>query len=203
MDGSTYSCPTTQDPPHTPETYSSVLRCHRGGPHRFYVINNDIDKAGHAHLPSWFTEIAGIYEFEIAGGLLSLHAASFLWPGHPLLLRIDNSAASPTLVRGNCPSPLGATIASAFWAAAAAYGTPVWVGEVRTKFNIADAPSRQCAHVSDQPPFTRPNTGAPDVFNATFASNEALERFRLRCNAKNSEFSPPWDALNLTPRRSN
>ena len=83
----------------------------------FYVINSDIAKAGRAHLPSWFTEIAGIYEFEIAGGLLALHAASCLWPGRPLLFRIGNSAASPTLVRRNCPPPLGATLASALWGA--------------------------------------------------------------------------------------
>ena len=101
-------------------------------------------KVGRTHLPQWAVDSAGIYEFELISAIYAFHAASLFWPGMPMLLCTDNAGEAATLVRGSCASSMGGVLASTFWAAAASYCTPVWVEEVRSKYNIADPPSRVC-----------------------------------------------------------
>ena len=132
---------------------------------------------------------------EIAGAIYALHAVSLFWPGRPILLCIDNSAAAAALVRGNCPSPIGASLASVFWAAAAAYSTPVWIEEVRSRFNAADSPSRQCALIDVIPNFTGKNAGVPDLFTQSFDSMDALTRFRFRRPTACQSMNPPWECI--------
>ena len=100
----------------------------------------------------------------------------------PLFLDVPKIAA-PTLVRGNCTSSLGGVLASTFWAAA--YGIPVWVGEVRSKFNCADPP----AHVSPLIGVAAMVIASP---NGTFRPGDSLLCYRLGRSSANSEFWAPW-----------
>ena len=56
-------------------------------------------------------DLSGIYEVGPIFAICALPAVSLLYPGMPILLRTDNSAAAPNLVRGNCagPPPLAAS----------------------------------------------------------------------------------------------
>ena len=106
----------------------------------FVLIYGSARKTGHTHLPERFCTMAGIYEFEFDSAIFALHAASLVFPGQTIILCCDNSAAASNIVRGNCESDLGRNLAAVFWAAASASCTPVWVEEVRSKFNNADPP---------------------------------------------------------------
>ena len=171
----------------------------------FYIKNGEEIRTGNTHLPEWFTKIGGIFEYELAGAIYALFAASVVWPGLPILLCVDNSAAAATLVRGNCPSDLGAILAAVFWCAAASSSTPVWVEEVRSKFNVADTPSRLCAFIPDRPSFHFSNHGVPDTFADVFANYESLLRARTKSPAQGQGFLSPWEctAQNAESNKTN
>ena len=175
-----------------------IVYCDAAGPGHidFVAICDGIRNAGNTHLPSWIAKLAVIYEFELAIAIYAVHAASLLWPGRPILLCADNSAAASTLLRRNCTPPFGGSLASVFWTAAAAYRVPVWVEEVRPKYSIADPPSR-CFPLFEKPVnFTRLNLGLPDdVFAETFKSHASHMIFRL-------EGGWGWGWLKLPPPSS-
>ena len=116
-------------PPKPPVVYSDAAGTGHIG---FYLRKGGEIRAGHTHLHEWFVKITGMYEYEMAGAIYALHAASLCWPGRPILLRVDNSAAAAGIFRGNCQSPFGATLVAVFWAIDAACSTPIWIEEVRS-----------------------------------------------------------------------
>ena len=158
----------------------------------FVLIFGSTRKTGRAHLPEWFCLAGGIYEYELASAIFALHAASLVFPGQPIILCCDNSAAASTIVRGNCESDIGRKLAAVFRAAASAWCTPVWVGEVRSKFNNADPPSRVCPLVETPAVINEPNLGIPELFLHTFRSCEHFCRAQTECVGNNLEFSVPW-----------
>ena len=149
-------------------------------------------KMMHTHLPEWFQEEFGIYEFELAGMILALMIASLLKPGHPVLMCGDNNSAVAALVRGNCDSDVGRILTAVFWAVAAFYGTPVWIEEVRSKFNIADPPSRACSLLEDPSVLKTPNFGVPESFKQMFLSRENLTKTQFEFRETKLSFTGPW-----------
>ena len=149
-------------------------------------------KTMHTHLPEWFAIENGIYEFELAGVILALIITSLLKPGHPILLCGDNNSAVAALIRGNCESKRGRMLTAVFWAVAAFYGTPVWIEEVRTKFNIADPPSRACCLLADPAVLKTPNFGLPESFKWIFHSLENLTSAQFEFSEKKLSFTGPW-----------
>ena len=156
------------------------------------IFSGGTAKSMHTHLPEWFVSKHGIYEFEISAMIYALVIASLLKPGRPLLLCGDNSGACAALVRGNCTTAAGKTLTAIFWAIAAFYGTPVWVEEVRSKFNIADPPSRACPCLDDPHPFKKPNFGVPESFKNLFESNEKLVESQFKFTEGKPSFVGPW-----------
>ena len=180
---------TALDPPNTVLVYSDAA----GSGHiSFVAVFNSRRKTGHSHLPCWFTAMAGIYEFEMCSAILALHAAALFAPGLPILLCTDNAGAAAALIRGNCASELGRVLASVFRTAAALNGSLIWVGEVRSKFNVADAPSRDCPLVEERMATAGPNFGLPGAFADTFASRESLLSRQYKCHPSNPRFLNPW-----------
>ena len=104
----------------------------------------------------------------------------------------DNNSAVAALVRGNCDSEIGGILTAVFWEIAAFYGTPVWIAEVRSKFNIADPPSRACNLLEDPSVVKTPNFGIPETSKQTFISKENLLKAQFEfCETKLS-FPGPW-----------
>ena len=160
-------------------------------------------KSMHTHLPGWFVEESGIYEFEIAAMIYALLAASLLMPGRPLLLCGDNSGAVAAIVRGNCTTKAGKMLTAVFWAIAAFYGTPIWVEEVRSKFNIADLPSRACPLLEEPFSFKKPNFGVPESFKYIFDSLKNLGEARYKFTEQGLAFTGPWACQNSEPCQEN
>ena len=134
-------------------------------------------KSAHTHLPKLFVGENGIYEFETDAMIYALLIASLFMPSRPLLLRGDNSGAVASIVRGNCATKAGEKLTAAFWAIAAFYSTPIWIEEVRSKFNISDPPSRACPLLDEPSQFKKPNFGIPESFLFIFL-NRAKPRNR-------------------------
>ena len=155
------------------------------------VFDNTV-KVAHTHLPGWFVESNAIYEFELAGAIFGLTMANVLTPGRPILLCIDNDAASSTLVRGNSEKPLGRALASVFWLIAANFSCPIWIEQVRSKLNVADPPSRACKCIPDHPVIKLPNHGAPENFKTIFESNDAFGRHQFVFRESTRCFSEGW-----------
>ena len=128
------------------------------------------------HLPEWLSNLGGIYEFEMGGAISGLTLVNVSTPGRPIAICIDNAAASGPLVRWYSDTPIGRSIASIFWSAAAHFSFPVWIGQVRSKLNAADPPSRACACIPEAPTLKPPNYGVPDNFRAIFESHESIAR---------------------------
>ena len=149
-------------------------------------------KIMHTHLPERFHDEFGIFEFELAGMILAITVASLLKPGHPVLMCGDNNSAIAALVRGNCDTTIGRMLTAVFWAVAAFYGTPVWIEEVRSKFNIADPPSRACSMIEDPSEVKSINYGVTESFKQIFTSKENLLKAQFEfCEGKLS-FTGPW-----------
>lgn len=59
---------------------------------------------------------------------------------------IDNTTASSALHKISCKSFGVAALAFEFWKEATKQGSHAWIGEVRSKLNIADCPTRQAKY---------------------------------------------------------
>ena len=160
------------------------------------AIFDDTAKVAHAHLPEWFAEPNSIYEFELAGAVFGIIMANVLTPGRPILLCIDNDAASGTLVRCNSEKPIARTLTSIFWLVAANFSCPIWIGQVRSKLNAADPPSRACDCISNPPVIKSPNPGAPESFRAVFEPNEAFTKHQFIFKESARCFSEGWPCPN-------
>ena len=143
------------------------------GAHAFY---DDTSKMAHTHLPQWLVGSGEIFEFEMAGALFGLAFACLLTPGRPIVLCIDNTAASSALIRGNCSTPSGREFASAFWLMAAHYAVPIWIEQVKSELNIADGPSRICECLEEPAAAKVPNREVPENSKRMFETQESISK---------------------------
>ena len=101
----------------------------------------------HTHCPTWLLDPAlgvGIFEFELLGVLLGVCLAVAHFPGRPILVCCDNEGANAAAIRGSCRTEVGRLLSSLLWRVAAEPNSPIWIEYVRSKLNVADAPSRYC-----------------------------------------------------------
>ena len=119
---------------------------------------------------------AGIFEFELLAICLGVFMALTHFPGRPILLCADNLGARGAVVRGTCRAQLGRALSSYLWRMAETNSTLIWIEFVKSKLNVADAPSRAC--IEDKPvnEFTNgaPLTEPPSKFFERFGSEENL-----------------------------
>ena len=144
------------------------------------------------HAPRWFNEETGIFEKEQAGAILGLLAAILLAPGAPVLLICDNSGACATVVRGSSKTVLGRRLASVFWSIAASCGVAVWVEQVASALNDADAPSRFCPLSEDPKTRSAGSQGPPLDFRKIFPTKASLLEAQYKFKQGVADFGSPF-----------
>ena len=93
----------------------------------------------HSHVPEWMAGRAGIYEFEMAGALLSGYAHSSWSVGHiSFFFMIIVVPWGPQSGQHRKPS-LGVRFVRSFQPAAAAEGCSFWIGFLASLINLSDA----------------------------------------------------------------
>ena len=123
----------------------------------------------HTHAPEWMRHPdveTGIFEFELLAVCLGVMIALTRFPNRPILLCADNLGARGAVIRGTCKTRVGRALSSYLWRMMSLNSTLVWIEFVRSKLNVADAPSRSCVEDNPVNKFTRgvPLTDPPVEF---------------------------------------
>ena len=141
----------------------------------------------HTHAPKWMRHQAvgaGIFEYELLAVCLGVMWALTHFPGRPILLCADNLGARGAIIRGTCKTRLGRALSSYLWKMASIDSTLIWVEYVKSKLNVADAPSRACVENNPVNEFTKgvPVTEPPTIFLTQVGLEENL--FKLGMDPK-------------------
>ena len=121
---------------------------------------------------------AGIFEFELLAVCLGVMLALTHFPNRPILLCADNLGARGAVVRGTCKTQVGRALSSYLWKMASLNSTLIWIEFVKSKLNVADAPSRSCIENNPVNSFTK---GVPLIDPpSNFLSHMGLEENLLR-----------------------
>ena len=83
-----------------------------------------------------------IYGLEVYAALWCVKRLIKICPGGPIMLYVDNDAATSSLIAGRSKVGVVNELVREFWALLSEAGAPIWIERVSSKSNPADAPSR-------------------------------------------------------------
>lgn len=146
-----------------------------------------------SHLPEWFENEAGIFEYELSAVLLGMCVALCLAPGRPCFLCGDNMGARGAVVRGSCATVLGRALSS-LWLISATSADSVWIEYVRSTLNSSD-PLRACARSRTSRWRSRALIWAPRLFFDVSESRAALLRAQFAAPPSGATFCEAWPRI--------
>ena len=100
------------------------------------------DQVGSARMEEFATATNLIYGLEVYAALWCVKRLIKICPGGPIMLYVDNDAATSSLIAGRSKVGVVNELVREFWALLSEAGTPIWIERVSSKSNPADAPSR-------------------------------------------------------------